>query len=87
MTDGWPECGTCGGDGIKHVPGPVSGRIGSVGFGSGYETLCPDCVDGLMPPDVMVVEVKRVLMNAGYPPNAALAQNMLLAAARWEGAP
>ena len=54
--DGWTVCGTCGGTGMCNN-GPETSGVGRPDWFE--EWLCPDCVDGRVPPDGMVEAAAR----------------------------
>src|SRR5690606_10670344 len=55
--DGWTECGTCGGSG--KVASSCSDQCD-------YEVACPDCVNGLVPPDGMVEAAAKAMYARMY---------------------
>ena len=74
----WEDCRSCGGTGEDRS---------EEGY---YIGICPDCVDGLAPPDGMVEAAAKAMEQLA--PNAPLrfrwytmARAALVAAARWEG--
>lgn len=76
---GWVKCGTCGGTDEVTADGQRPNRLNPT------EGPCPDCVEGLVPPEGMVEFVRQETMRGDRLTfSQTTIRTHLIAAARWE---
>lgn len=82
--DGWEACRTCGGSGDE-----MQDSMTALGVPGGWVPVgpCPDCVDGVVPPDWMVEAAAKAMLEVNVMPVEShwwlwAARSALVAAAR-----